>query len=105
MRRFAALELVDDKAWIWADLLTGSLWYYANKPAFKIQFTDERDARRMWKFVWERGERQILIQDSEQMKHTSRRLRQLGGKLEMRGKVDGQLYFLVVWPKGLFRRG
>ena len=38
-------ELVDDKAWIWADLLTGSLWYYANKPAFKIQFTDEENAR------------------------------------------------------------
>ena len=93
-------ELVDDKAWIWADLLTGSLWYYANKPAFKIQFTDEETRAKMFKFVWERGERQYLIQDSEQMKVYIAEIEKLGGKLEMRGKVDGQPYFLVVWPNG-----
>ena len=91
-------ELVDDKAWIWADLLTGSLWYYANKPAFKIQFTDEETRAKMFKFVWERGERQYLIQDSEQMKVYIAEIEKLGGRLEMRGKVDGQPYFLVVWP-------
>jgi len=93
-------ELVDDKAWIWADLLTGSLWYYANKPAFKIQFTDHEIREKMFKFVWERGERQYLIQDSEQMKVYIAEIEKLGGKLEMRGKVDGQPYFLVVWPEG-----
>jgi hypothetical protein len=93
-------ELVDDKAWIWADLLTGSLWYYANKPAFKIQFTDEEIRTKMFKFVWERGERQYLIQDSEQMKVYIAEIEKLGGRLEMRGKVDGQPYFLVVWPNG-----
>jgi hypothetical protein len=91
-------ELVDDKAWIWADLLTGSLWYYANKPAFKIQFTDEETRAKIFKFVWERGERQYLIQDSEQMKVYIAEIEKLGGRLEMRGKVDGQPYFLVVWP-------
>jgi hypothetical protein len=93
-------ELVDDKAWIWADLLTGSLWYYANKPAFKIQFTDEEIRAKMFKFVWERGDRQYLIQDSEQMKVYIAEIEKLGGRLEMRGKVDGQPYFLVVWPNG-----
>jgi hypothetical protein len=93
-------ELVDDKAWIWADLLTGSLWYYANKPAFKIQFTDHEIREKMFKFVWGRGERQYLIQDSEQMKVYIAEIEKLGGKLEMRGKVDGQPYFLVVWPEG-----
>ncbi len=93
-------ELVDDKAWIWADLLTGSLWYYANKPAFKIQFTDHEIREKMFKFVWERGERQYLIQDSEQMKVYIAEIEKLGGRLEMRGKVDGQPYFLVVWPEG-----
>lgn len=93
-------ELVDDKAWVWADLLTGSLWYYANKPAFKIQFTDEETRAKMFKFVWERGERQYLVQDSEQMKVYIAEIEKLGGKLEMRGKVDGQPYFLVVWPNG-----
>jgi hypothetical protein len=91
-------ELVDDKAWIWADLLTGSLWYYANKPAFKIQFTDPEVRAKMFKFVWERGERQYLIQDGEQMKVYIAEIEKLGGKLELRGKVDGQPYFLVVWP-------
>ena len=94
-------ELVDDKAWIWADLLTGSLWYYANKPAFKIQFTDEETRARIWKFVYDRGERQYLIQDSEQMKQYIAEIERLGGKLELRGKVDGQLYYLVTWPNGV----
>lgn len=91
-------ELVDDKAWIWADLLTGSLWYYASKPAFKIQFTDPETRAMIFRWVFERGERQYLIQDSEQMKKYIEEIEQLGGKLEMRGKVDGQPYFLVVWP-------
>ncbi|HEY0367906.1 MAG TPA: hypothetical protein VGC73_15645 [Pyrinomonadaceae bacterium] len=94
-------ELVDDKAWIWADLLTGSLWYYANKPAFKIQFTDEEIRAMIWKFVYDRGERQYLIQDSEQMKTYIAEIERLGGKLELRGKVDGQLYYLIVWPNGV----
>ena len=93
-------ELVDDKAWIWADLLTGSLWYYANKPAFKIQFTDEETRAKMFRFVWERGERQYLLQDSDQMKVYMAEIEKLGGRLELRGKVDGQPYFLVVWPSG-----
>jgi hypothetical protein len=94
-------ELVDDKAWIWADLLTGSLWYYADKPAFKIQFTDEETRAKIWKFVYDRGERQYLIQDSEQMKQYIAEIERLGGKLELRGKVDGQLYYLVTWPNGI----
>ncbi len=94
-------ELVDDKAWIWADLLTGSLWYYADKPAFKIQFTDEETRAMIFKFVADRHERQYLIQDSEQMKVYIAEIERLGGRLEMRGKVDGQPYYLVVWPNGV----
>jgi len=94
-------ELVDEKAWIWADLLTGSLWYYANKPAFKIQFTDQETRAQIFKFVWERGDRQYLIQDSEQMKVYIAEIEKLGGRIEFRGKVDGQPYYLVVWPNGV----
>lgn len=94
-------ELVDEKAWIWADLLTGSLWYYANKPAFKIQFTDPETRAQIFKFVWERGDRQYLIQDSEQMKVYIAEIEKLGGRIEFRGKVDGQPYYLVVWPNGV----
>jgi MFS family permease len=91
-------ELVDDKAWVWADLLTGSLWYYASKPAFKIDKTDAQVRAMIYRWVFERGERQYLIQDSEQMKQYMGEIEQLGGKSEMRGKIDGQPYFLVAWP-------
>ena len=91
-------ELADDKAWVWADLLTGSLWYYSNKPAFKIEKTDEEIRAMIFRWVFERGERQYLIQDSQQMEQYIKEIEQLGGKLELRGKVDGQPYFLVVWP-------
>jgi hypothetical protein len=93
-------ELVDDKAWIWADLLTGSLWYYANKPAFKIQFTNQQTRAMIFRFVHERADRQYLLQDSEQMKVYMQEITNLGGRLEPRGKVDGQPYYLVVWPNG-----
>jgi hypothetical protein len=96
-------ELADDNAWIWADLLTGSLWYYANKPAFKIQFADREAQVMMFKFIFDRGERQYVLQDSDEMKKTIQLIEQLGGKLELRGKVDGQPYFLVVWPNGVPR--
>jgi hypothetical protein len=91
-------ELMDEKAWVWADLLTGSLWYYANKPAFKIDKTDAGVRAMIFRWVFERGERQYLIQDSEPMKQYIAEIEQLGGKLELRGKVEGQPYFLVVWP-------
>jgi len=50
---------------------------------------------------YDRGERQYLIQDSEQMKLYIAEIERLGGKLELRGKVDGQLYYLVTWPNGI----
>jgi hypothetical protein len=90
-------ELADDKAWIWADLLTGSLWYYANKPAFKY-ITDEETRAMLLKFVSDRGEKQYLIDDSANMKKYVQQIEGMGGKLEMRGKVDGQPYYLVTWP-------
>ena len=91
-------ELADDKAWIWADFLTGTLWYYANKPAFKIHFTDDATRAMLFRFVFERGERQYLIQDSVDMPKYMAQIERMGGKLEMRGKIDGNPYFLVVWP-------
>lgn len=91
-------ELANERAWIWADLLTGSLWYYANRPAFKIQFTDPQTRAKIFRFVFDRGEPQYLIQDSEQMKVYMDEITGLGGTLELRGRVDGQPYYLVVWP-------
>jgi len=91
-------ELADDKAWIWADYLTGTLWYYANKPAFKIHFTDDSTRAMLFRFVFERGDRQYLIQDSEDQLKYMAQIERLGGKLELRGKIDGNPYYLVDWP-------
>ena len=93
-------ELMGDQAWIWADLLTGTLWYYDSKPAFKFKSTDEEVRIMMFRYVFERGERQYLIQDSEEMKQYMDEITRWGGKLEVRGKVNGQPYFLIVWPDG-----
>ena len=92
-------ELADDHAWVWADLLTGTCWYYADKPAFKIQFTNSETRAMIFKFVFDRGERQYLIQDSERMQQFKDEIIQWGGTLEPRGKVDGQPYFLIRWPQ------
>jgi hypothetical protein len=35
------------------------------------------------------------------MKTYVKEIEQLGGKLELRGKVDGQLYYLITWPNGV----
>lgn len=92
-------ELADARAWIWADLLTGSLWYYANKPAYKIQFTNPETRTMIFRFVFERGEPQYVIQDSEQMPRFMDEIVKLGGSLELKGKIDGHNpYFLVHWP-------
>jgi hypothetical protein len=50
------------------------------------------------KFVSDRGEKQYLIDDSANMKKYVQQIEGMGGKLEMRGKVDGQPYYLVTWP-------
>ncbi|MDX6305790.1 MAG: hypothetical protein QOI77_2759 [Blastocatellia bacterium] len=93
-------ELTDDHAWVWADLLTGTLWYYDNKPAFKIQFTNPETRALIFKFVFDRGDRQYIIQDNDRMLQFMGEVIQLGGTLEPRGKIDGQLYFLIRWPQG-----
>jgi hypothetical protein len=91
-------ELADSHAWVWADLLTGTLWYYHQKPAFKIQFSDPRTRALLFKHVFDRGDRQYLVQDSERMQTYINEIAQLGGSLELRGKIEGQPYFLVHWP-------
>jgi MFS family permease len=91
-------EVADERAWVWADLLTGSLWYYANKPAFKIQFSNAETRAMVFRFVFDRGDRQYLIQDSDLMQRYMDEIVSLGGTLEPRGKVDGQPYYFVRWP-------
>jgi hypothetical protein len=93
-------ELSLAHAWVWADLLSGTLWYYANKPAFKIGFSDSKTRWLAYRFVFERGEPQYLIRDSVVMQAIMDEISRMAGKLEPRGAVDGHPYFLIHWPEG-----
>ena len=60
-------ELSAEQAWIWADLLSGTFWYYGRKAAFKISFTIPETRALAYRFAFERGEPQYLVRDSATM--------------------------------------
>jgi hypothetical protein len=91
-------ELADERAWIWSDSLSGTLWYYNRKPAHKIQFTGRETRALIFDYVFHRGEPQYVIHDDEGMQSLEDEIAQLGGKLEKRGLVDGYPYYLIQWP-------
>lgn len=97
--RFAMpAELADERAWIWADDMSGTLWYYARKPAHKINSTDKATRALIYEFVIKRGEPQYVVGDDPPMKPVQDEIAQLGGTLELRGEVDGRSYYLIRWP-------
>jgi hypothetical protein len=93
-------ELAAEQAWVWADLLSGTIWYYGNKPAFKIGFSVPTIRAVAFRFVFEREEPQYLVRDSSTMQEIMQEIFSLGGKLELRGEVAGHPYFLIHWPRG-----
>jgi hypothetical protein len=92
------VELADERAWVFADRLTGPLWYEAEKPAHKVPFANTRTRAVVYRFVFERGEPQYVIRDSPDMQAILDEIERMGGTLEPRGEVDGCPYFLVRWP-------
>jgi hypothetical protein len=94
-------ELSAEHAWVWADLLSGTFWYYGNKPAFKIGFTVPDTRALAYRFVFDRGEPQYLVRDSATMQEIMQEISHMGGRLEPRGEVVGHPYFLIHWPKGV----
>jgi hypothetical protein len=91
-------ELADERAWIWADDMSGTLWYYARKPAHKINSTSKETRESIYEFVKQRHEPQYIIGDDPAMKPVEDEIVQLGGRLELRGEVDGRSYYLIRWP-------
>lgn len=91
-------ELADERAWIWADELSGTLWYYARKPAHKLSATDKETRARVYEFVLSRGEPQYIVGDDPNMKFVEAEILQIGGRLELRGEIDGKAYYLIHWP-------
>ena len=92
------VELADERAWVWADELTGTLWYYERKPAFKIAFSTDRTRAEIFRFVRELGEPQYVIHENPTMESMMREIEAQGGVLEPRGSVVGVPYFAVRWP-------
>jgi hypothetical protein len=91
-------DLGDESAWIWACELSGTLWYYARKPAHKLTSTNAETRELVYKFVRDRGEPQYVVIDDESMQALADEIVQLGGSLERRGEVYGYPYFLIHWP-------
>lgn len=91
-------ELADESAWVWACELSGTLWYYARKPAHKLTATNRETRELVYRYVIGRGEPQYIVTDDEGMQALADEIVHLGGTLERRGEVDGYPYFLIHWP-------
>jgi hypothetical protein len=93
-------ELTAEQAWVWADLTSGTFWYYGNKPAFKIGYTIPEVRAAAFRLVFERREPQYLVRDSATMQEIMQEISRMGGELQPRGEVNGHPYFLIHWPRG-----
>lgn len=93
-------ELSDEHNWIWADLMSGSFRYYANKTAFKVSFSDSGTRELVYKFVFNRGERQYLVLDSPIMSEILDEMTRMGAAPQPRGSIGDATYFLIRWPAG-----
>jgi hypothetical protein len=90
-------ELKNESAWVWACESSGTLWYYARKPAHKLTSTNADTRELVFRFVRERHEPQYLVNDSPSMQVVADEVVQLGGKLEPRGEIDHHPYYLIHW--------
>ena len=77
-------ELASDHAWIWADLLSGTLYYYTGKPGFLIFFTDISTRLTLYRFVFERGDEQYIVWDNPGTIAFMREIERMGGVLQLR---------------------
>jgi hypothetical protein len=92
-------ELADKRAWVGSEALSGTLWYYAEKPAFKLGWTNASTRSLAYRFAFERGEPQYIIRDRANIEELLTEVSRLGGVLETRGVIDGYPYYLIRWPK------
>ncbi len=94
-------ELTDERAWVFADTLSGTLWYEERRAAYKADetFAGPRTRAVVYRFIFERGEPFYVIRDCPEMQPVLDEIEQLGGTLESRGEVDGYPYYLIHWPE------
>ncbi|HKP47440.1 MAG TPA: hypothetical protein VJT50_12645, partial [Pyrinomonadaceae bacterium] len=92
-------ELADQRAWVWSEALSGTLFYYYGKPGYKSAWTDPATRALAYRFVFDRGEPQYIIQDSSKGAELFEEIAKLGGILEKHGVLDGYPYYLIRWPQ------
>lgn len=95
---FIPAELADKRAWVFSEGLSGTLWYYAGKPAYKFGWTHARARSIAYRLAFERGEPQYIIRDRTDIEPLLKEVSKLGGVLETRGVIDNYPYYLVHWP-------
>jgi hypothetical protein len=93
-----AAELRDPRSWVWADMTSGSLYYYAGKPGYKITFSDDAVRRDVFTWVRSRGEPQYLIDDAPTLAGVSGLVTEMGGTKIHRGRVFGYDYYELCLP-------
>ena len=91
-------ELADEQSWIWADNLTGTLRYYADRTAFKTPFSIPSVRRMAYSYVARRGEKQYMIIDSLPMMVLLAEAARSGAVAELRGRIGDVPYYLIRWP-------
>ncbi len=97
--RFALpAELADERAWIWADHLSGTIWYYSARPTHKLTPTNRETRELIYEFMKSRDEPHYLIADAPNAQPIMKEIVQLGGTTKLRGEVDGYPYYLIEWP-------
>lgn len=93
-------ELTDARAWVWAGETSGTLWYYAGVPGYKMFWAAPSIRTLIYGFAQARGEPQYIVKDSPAMQPLLDEIKTWGGTLEARGEVDSYPYYLIHWQPG-----
>lgn len=92
-------ELLEPRAWVYAYLMTGSLWYYAGKSSFEILNLPPRARLSLYQLAYDRAEPQYFVDDWEvsYLPTLSAEAAGLGGRLVRLGEVEGHAYYRLEW--------
>lgn len=91
-------ELDDERAWIWADHLSGTIWYYAARPTHKLVPTNRETRELIYEFMKSHDEPHYLVADAPNAQPILEEIVKFGGKPQLHGDVEGYPYYLIEWP-------
>lgn len=92
--------LLDDATWILADVMSGTFYYFAAKPAFKVSVGSPRARRQFYQMIQKEGGRIFLLKDSKEMTRMMTELKEdLRAQITPSGDVNGYPLFEVSFPQ------